>query len=94
MLAIGVVVLIALDIPAKAERAAGSAVGHAGFTVSGYQIVGLNHMNRAKVDVNRNDKWDEKYTFDGEKITLQRAPNDDESYTETYHWNGSGWTRE
>ena len=50
MLAIGVVVLIALDIPAKAERAAGSAVGHAGFTVSGYQIVGLNHMNRAKVD--------------------------------------------
>ena len=50
MLAIGVVVLIALDIPAKAERAAASAVGHAGFTVSGYQIVGLNHMNRAKVD--------------------------------------------
>jgi cell division protein FtsQ len=50
MLAIGVVVLLALDIPAKAERAAASAVGHAGFTVSGYQIVGLNHMNRAKVD--------------------------------------------
>ena len=50
MLAIGVVVLLALDIPAKAERAAASAVGHAGFTVSGYQIVGLNHLNRAKVD--------------------------------------------
>jgi cell division protein FtsQ len=50
MLAIGVVVLLALDIPAKAERAAASAVGHAGFTVSGYQIVGLNHMNRAAVD--------------------------------------------
>jgi cell division protein FtsQ len=50
MLAIAVVVLLALDIPAKAERAAASAVGHAGFTVSGYQIVGLNHMNRAAVD--------------------------------------------
>jgi cell division protein FtsQ len=50
LLAIGVVVLLALDIPAKAERAAASAVGHAGFTVSGYQIVGLNHMNRAEVD--------------------------------------------
>ena len=49
MLAIGVVVLLALDIPAKAERAA-AAVGHAGFTVSGYQIVGLAHMNRAAVD--------------------------------------------
>lgn len=50
VLAIGLVVLLALDIPAKAERAAGSAIGRAGFTVGGYQIVGLNHMNRALVD--------------------------------------------
>ena len=50
MLAVGLVVLVALDIPAKAERSAAAAVGHAGFTVSGYQIVGLNHMNRAEVD--------------------------------------------
>ena len=50
MLAIVLVVLVALDIPAKAERSAAAAVGHAGFTVSGYQIVGLNHMNRNDVD--------------------------------------------
>jgi cell division protein FtsQ len=50
MLAIALVVLVALDIPAKAERAAGTAIGHAGFTVSGYQIVGINHMNRRLVD--------------------------------------------
>src|SRR5947209_8732894 len=50
MLAIGLVVLLALDIPAKAERAAGTAVGQAGFTVNGYQIVGINHMNRGLVD--------------------------------------------
>jgi cell division protein FtsQ len=50
MLAIAVVVAFALDIPAKAERAAASAAGHAGFTVSGYQIVGLNHMGRNDVD--------------------------------------------
>ena len=50
LLAIAVVVLLALDIPAKAERAAGTAIGDAGFTVSGYQIVGLHHMNRALVD--------------------------------------------
>ena len=50
VLAIAVVTLIALDIPAKAERAAGAAVGEAGFKVSGYQIVGINHMNRALVD--------------------------------------------
>lgn len=50
LLAISLVVLLALDIPAKAERAAGAAIGHAGFTVSGYQIVGIVHMNRALVD--------------------------------------------
>ncbi|MFL6721956.1 MAG: cell division protein FtsQ/DivIB [Sphingomonas sp.] len=50
LLAVGLVVLVALDIPARAERAAGAAVGEAGFKVSGYQIVGLNHMNRAFVD--------------------------------------------
>lgn len=50
LLAIGLVVLLALDIPAKAERAAGALVSQAGFTVSGYQIVGINHMNRSLVD--------------------------------------------
>src|SRR5690349_2289597 len=56
MLAIGLVVLVALDIPAKAERAAGAAVGHAGFMVSGYQIVGINHMNRSLIDGVVNDE--------------------------------------
>ena len=56
LLAIGAVVLVALDIPAKAERSAGSAIGEAGFTVSGYQIVGLNHMDRARIDKVVNDE--------------------------------------
>jgi len=50
LLAIAIVVVIALDIPVKAERAAGAAVGRAGFTVSGYQIVGLRNMERKPVD--------------------------------------------
>src|SRR5438046_9242684 len=50
LLAIGLVVLVALDIPPKAERAAGTLVGRAGFTVSGYQIAGLNPMDRGPVD--------------------------------------------
>jgi hypothetical protein len=65
----------------------------AAYKINVYQDSGASTVNRAKVDVNRNDKWDEKLTFEGEKITLQRAPADDEKYTETYHWNGSGWTR-
>src|SRR5258708_6400757 len=50
VVAIGIVVLVALDLPAKAERAAGAAVGEAGFKVSGYQIAGIAHMDRRLVD--------------------------------------------
>ena len=50
LLAMGVVVLIALDVPAKAERAAGVAIGRAGFTVNGYQIAGLRNMERGPID--------------------------------------------
>jgi len=64
------------------------------YKVNLYQEAGHSTVNRAKVDVDRDDKFDEKYTFETTKITLQRAPNDDEQYTETYHWNGSGWTKE
>jgi cell division protein FtsQ len=56
LLAIGLVVLVALDIPAKAERSAGTAVGRAGFVVSGYQIAGINHMDRKMVDDVVNDE--------------------------------------
>jgi cell division protein FtsQ len=49
-LAIAIVALVALGIPAKAEHAAGAAIGEAGFKISGYQITGINHMNRALVD--------------------------------------------
>jgi cell division protein FtsQ len=41
---------VALDIPNKAATEAGEAVGRAGFTVNGYQIVGLRHMDRKLVD--------------------------------------------
>ena len=50
LLAMGVVVVIALDIPSKAATSAGAAIGRAGFTVNGYQIVGLNRLDRARVD--------------------------------------------
>ena len=58
MLAIALVVAIALDIPAKAERMAANAVGQAGFTVSGYQIVGINRMDRKLVDAVVTDELD------------------------------------
>jgi len=50
VLAIAVIALIALDVPAKAARSAGAAIGEAGFTVNGYQITGLKHMARGPID--------------------------------------------
>ena len=50
MLVIAAVVLVALDVPAKATNAAGEAVGQAGFRVRGYEINGLGNMARAPID--------------------------------------------
>jgi len=35
---------------------------------------------RAKVDLNRNEKWEEKWRLDGTRILRQVAPADDETY--------------
>ena len=50
VLAMAIVAVIALELPAKAGRAIGSATGEAGFAVDGYQIVGLKRMDRRIVD--------------------------------------------
>ena len=56
LLAIAAVVIVALEIPSKAATQAGLAMGRAGFAVNGYQIVGLNHMDRRIVDNVVNDE--------------------------------------
>jgi hypothetical protein len=48
-------------------------------------------VNRAKIDLDRDDKWDEKWTFDGTNISRKVSPNDDEDYSQEYDWNGSEW---
>ena len=50
VLAIAAVAIVALGLPAKAGNALGQALGQAGFAVDGYQIVGLNRMERSLVD--------------------------------------------
>ena len=49
LLAIGIVVLIALDIPAKAMTSAGEAVGRAGFTVKRLEVKGIRQMDSRPV---------------------------------------------
>lgn len=64
------------------------------YKVNLYQDAGNATLNRAKVDLDRDDKWDEKWTFDGDRITRKVAPADDENYTESYIWTGSEWSRQ
>jgi len=53
----------------------------------------LKVFNRAKVDLDRDDKWDESWTWKGDSVERQVAPADDETYTEVYVWQGGAWAK-
>lgn len=63
------------------------------YKVNLYQDPGFATTNRAKLDLDRDDKWDEKWTFDGENVVREVAPADDEKYTERYSWTGEAWQK-
>jgi cell division protein FtsQ len=46
---IAAVVLVALDVPARAVTSLGEAIGRAGFTVKRVDVVGIHHMDSAPV---------------------------------------------
>lgn len=70
------------------------ATGGTPYKVNLYQDAGEATLNRAKVDYDRDEKWDEKWTYAPDGITRQVAPNDDEQYTLKYKWSGSAWVQE
>lgn len=61
------------------------------YKVNVYQDAGQSTANRAKVDLDRDDKWDEKFTFEADEIRRDVAPADDERYTQHYRWDGGAW---
>lgn len=67
----------------------------AAYKVSLYQDAGKALPNRLKIDLDRDEKWDEKWTIeteDGkEKIKRQVAPNDDENYSLEYRLENQAW---
>lgn len=63
------------------------------FKVNVYQDAGNSTANRVKIDLDRDDKWDEKIDFKPEGVIRQVAPNDDEQYTETYHLVDGAWVK-
>ena len=58
-----------------------------------YQDAGHARPNRLKIDFDRDEKWDEKWTFAGEEVKRQVAPDDDEVYSEEYRLRAGAWVR-
>ncbi|MBK9967379.1 MAG: hypothetical protein IPP07_21885 [Holophagales bacterium] len=60
-----------------------------------YQDAGQPRVNRLKIDLDRDEKWDEKWTFvtggGREIVKRQVAPNDDEVYTLEFLLDGERW---
>jgi hypothetical protein len=67
------------------------------YKVNLYQDAGQKKVNRLKMDLDRDDKWDEKWTFeekDGKpEVKRQVAPADDEQYTEEYRLHAGRWVK-
>ena len=64
------------------------------YKINVYQDEGNTTANRAKIDLDRDDKWDEKWTFGPDSVQRKVAPGDDENYSETYLWDGEDWALE
>lgn len=84
-------------ILARAEQNIGSdkekdAVRGESFKVNLYKDAGKSKVNRLKVDLDRDEKFDEKWTFEDDgRVKRQVAPEDDEKYTVEYRLEGEGW---
>jgi hypothetical protein len=63
------------------------------YKVSLYRDAGAAGVNRLKVDLDRDDRWDEKWTLEGDEVKRQVSPADDEKYTEEYRLRGGAWAR-
>ena len=63
------------------------------YKVSLYRDAGQTGVNRLKIDLDRDDKWDEKWSIEGETIKRQVAPADDEKYSQEYRLRGGAWVR-
>lgn len=83
--------LEALRRPATTDRIKDAFPGRP-YKISLYCDTPGQGWNRAKIDLNRNNKWDEKITIvNGEPTKRSVASRDDENYDVEYRWRGGRW---
>lgn len=57
-----------------------------------YRDAGKARVNRLKIDLDRDDRDDEKWTFEDDgRVKRQVSPDDDERYTVEYRLDGEAW---
>jgi hypothetical protein len=65
------------------------------FKINLYKEPDEQFATRLKVDLDRDDKWDEKWSIsmkNGQQVVKRQvAPNDDENYTIEYRLRGEAW---
>lgn len=61
--------------------------------INAYQDAGHATVNRLKIDLDRDEKWDEKWSFENGGVKRQVAPADDDRYTEEFSLRDGAWVR-
>jgi hypothetical protein len=64
------------------------------YKVNLYRDAGFNRWNRVKIDLNRNNRWDEKWTIKDNVIIRQVSSRDDEVYDQKFVLTGNQWQRQ
>lgn len=88
-------ILARADQPISGDKVKDAIPGRS-YKVNLYQDPGETRINRLKVDLDRDEKWDEKWTFSRGKDEVKRQvspADDDTSYTEEYRLRGDVWVR-
>jgi hypothetical protein len=71
---------------------ANDAIKGKGYKVNLYSDAKDRRVNRLKLDLDKDGKWDEKWTFEPDgRVKRQVATKDDETYDESYLLDGTAW---
>jgi hypothetical protein len=84
-------ILSQLSTPPSGDKIK-DAFSNESFKVNFYREGTEATWSRLKVDLNRNEKWDEKWDLaNGQPVKRQVASKDDESYDQTFLWKNGKW---
>ncbi|MFY9224055.1 MAG: hypothetical protein WAQ98_15400 [Blastocatellia bacterium] len=87
-------ILAQLGQPASGDKIK-DAFPNESFKVNFYREASDKTWTRLKVDLNRNEKWDEKWDLaDGQLKKRQVASKDDENYDQKFVWQNGKWEPE